>query len=202
MACGSLSWTDRLHNKAASVHKRYIKDCQSDKKQLGATVLVGDDTWCISSKRNNTFIVIHIITAADLVDFLHVAVGRHTVCPTPSGDDHHRAHWRPAGRLPTQQEHHDNYQCQENHELWRWEIWTEDEISFSTPLPAQLQGVSFMVLDPYCSLFGCPSQPDGFKSCLLTLYIYISTSNTCWLRLCIDFICVTYVIECRLCIVL
>ena len=57
--------------------------------------------------------------AADLIQFIFVVVGRHTVCPAPLGDDHHCAHRWPAGRLPAQQEHPVHYQRQENHELWR-----------------------------------------------------------------------------------
>lgn len=85
-------------------------------------------------------------TAANAVDSLPVVAGWHTVCPTPFGDDHHCAHRRPAGWPPTQQEHPVNYHCQENHELWRWEVWTEDEISLSTPLCAQPQGVRSILL--------------------------------------------------------
>ena len=96
------------------------------------------------------------------VDFLYVVAGRHTVCPPPLGDDHHCAHWRPAGRPPAQQKHSDNHHCQENHELWRWEIWTEDEFKISTPLSAQLQGVTFTVSDPCrCYFSGCSSPIDG-----------------------------------------
>lgn len=94
--------------------------------------------------------------AAELVSFLYLALGRHPVCPPPLGDDHHCAHWWPAGRLPAQQEHPVNYHSQENHELRRWEVWTEDEIknfhtSLCTATGCYFDGVRSIVLFSKCS---------------------------------------------------
>lgn len=45
--------------------------------------------------------------------------GGHGVSFAPSGDDNHRANWRPVGRLPENPQPDDHHQCQEAHELWR-----------------------------------------------------------------------------------
>lgn len=68
---------------------------------------------------NSSSIILAFSCASNFIDFLYVTLGRSTFCPPPLGDDHHCAHWWPAGRLPAQQEHPDNYHCQENHELRR-----------------------------------------------------------------------------------
>lgn len=80
-----------------------------------------------------------------------VAVGWHIVCAAPLGDDHYRALWRPAGGLPAQQEHPVNDHSQKNHELRRWEVSTEGQVSIFTPVSAQLKGVTVTVLDTRCS---------------------------------------------------
>lgn len=74
------------------------------------------------------------------------SAGWHTLGPAAFGDDHHRAHRRPAGRLPPQQEHPVHHHRQENHELWRWEA--RGQRSVSTPLPARTQGVTFTAAAP------------------------------------------------------
>lgn len=120
--------------------------------------------------------------AAALVYFLLVVVGRRCVCPAPFSDDHHCASRRHAGWPPTCQEHHVDYQCQENNELWRWEVWTEDEISFVHTSLCTVQGVTFIVLDPYCSFFWM----------LFTVFIFVSAQylvdslivTTHWFHIC------------------
>lgn len=51
--------------------------------------------------------------------------GGHGVSFAPSGDDNHCANWRPVGRLPENPQPDDHHQCQEAHELWRWECQTK-----------------------------------------------------------------------------
>lgn len=46
--------------------------------------------------------------------------GGHGVSFAPSGDDNHRAHRRPVGRLPENTQPDVHHQRQEAHELWRW----------------------------------------------------------------------------------
>lgn len=61
---------------------------------------------------------------------------------------------------------------------------------FSTPA-CSARRCDFMVLDPYCSYICCSSLPER---CLSLHFFLLNTQLTRWLR--IDFICVTWVIEC------
>lgn len=74
-------------------------------------------SWYSSSKTTMSSSHIHTL----LLSLPFSLSGGHGVSFAPSGDDNHCANWRPVGRLPENPQPDDHHQCQEAHELWRWE---------------------------------------------------------------------------------